>query len=204
MKTIKLVIAMVVGMMVLHSANAQKTNKVKKQLYWQVDLSTGSFMEGEYHKSTLCFYREKWLLAIGHSTISYRPADIPNDFDEGKEINSIELVLAGYGKFIPTAHKSLRVLIRADAAFGKYNEKVNFKNTGYKGGGGWLTELVSSKYEYERIEGYAGGLHLLAKAEICSRRVSLGINIDSYITTKIIIVGGGISVGFGKLRRKNN
>lgn len=216
MKTSKLIAGMLIGMMALHNVNAQDTLNIYKPVFWNADITFGIKNQGTYGGAMLRFHREDNFIAFGIRGISYVPKDLPNDyygglfnmFDYEGALNSNTLFLVGYGKFIPSAHKTVRVLLQADAALGKYYEAVNFKRINYNYND--LEFLVipvtvfAGNYEYEINEGFTAGVHLLAKAELCSRFVSLGVNLETFVTTKATAFCAGVSLGFGKLRKKNN
>lgn len=212
MKNLKLITALLIGMMGMQKTNAQDSVKILKPVYWSADITLGAKNQGTYGGAMLRFYREENFVSLGIRGFDYIPEDLPSDYYAGLDIwhsngnlNSNTLFLVGYGKFIPTAHETFRVLLQADAALGKYTEAVNFKRREYENGFvGFLTAAFASNYKYDLAEGFTGGVHLLAKAELCSRFASLGINLETFVTTKTTAFCAGVSLGFGKLRKRNN
>ncbi len=213
MKTLKLIAALLIGMTAWHHANAQDSAKISKPVFWSTDIDFGIKNQGIYGGAMLRFYREKSFIALGVRGFNYVPEDLPSDYYPGLDIwgtgealNSNVLCLLGYGKFFPSAHKTFRILLQADAAFGKYREAVNFKETDFKDLGLFviLAAPFTPNYEYETNEGFTAGIHLLAKADLCSRFASLGVNLETFVTSKTTAFCAGVSVGFGKLRKRNN
>ena len=189
------------------TARGQDTLRTSRPLFWYADLGGGvTHNNGSYGSTTLRFYHEKSFVAIGYGGFNYEPDDLPGDYTPGafggsNNLNSNSLLLLGYGTFINTAHQSARVLIEADAAIGSNRMAVNFRPVPA------LTQLffgfLTGNYEYDRETEFTMGVRLLGKAELCSRTFSLGINMETFITTSSIAIGMGFSVGVGKLRKKN-
>lgn len=209
MKTSKLIAAFLIGMITLHYANAQDSIKIYKPVFFSTDLILGIKNQGVYGGAMLRIYRDKSFVAFGVSDFDYVPETLPSDYYPGlniwgsaESLNSNTLCLIGYGKFIPSSHQTFRILFQADVAFGKYNEAINFKRNDFKGIE--LFGLFVPNYEYKRVQGFTAGVHLLAKAEICSRFASVGVNLETFLTTKTTAFCAGVSVGFGKLRKRNN
>ncbi|MBK5285988.1 MAG: hypothetical protein JJE25_11360 [Bacteroidia bacterium] len=192
------------------TARGQDTLQIQRPLFWHMDLVGGVTNLGSFGSATLRFYHEKSFVAIGYGGFNYEPDDLPSDYHTGAfaaafgasdNLNSNSLLLLGYGTFINTAHQNARVLIEADAAIGSNRMAVNFRPVPA------LTQLffgyVTGNYEYDYEMEFTIGVRLLGKAELCSRTFSVGINMETYITTSTAAVGIGLSLGVGKLRKKN-
>src|SRR5204862_4502701 len=101
------------GVIILR-AHAQDTVQTQRPLFFQVDFAVGGTQRGSGYFSTIArFYHEKSFISAGTGGFVYTPGNLPPGFDAGalstNHTNSLNLYFAGYGTFLPSAHRPSRI-----------------------------------------------------------------------------------------------
>ncbi|GEM_PF-6553759 len=214
-KVIMIACSIIAGKGLAESLNAQDSIKAGIPIYVSFDFGGGYSNNGYYEGAILRAYKMKNFLNVGYRVFHYVPDNFPEDyyseffgFKSSNAINQSGLILIGIGRFLHDAHRRSRLLFQANLAFGKYTKAVNFQKLEKDTGNfySWFSFPAifgETNYKYEKRSGFNSGLNLLVKTELCSRRLSIGINFESIISLQTTSFCAGLSIGFGKLRRKN-
>jgi hypothetical protein len=196
-----------VGLMSFNTSFAQDTTRMQRPLFFQVDFAVGATQRTSGYFSAIArFYHEKSFVSIGTGGFNYKPDNLPPDFNPGwygsYNLNSTNLYFVGYGTFLPSAHKPKRILLEAGAGIGNHRKAVNYTPVNP------VTQIffgfITSSYDYSYKNEFTVCLHLLAKAELCSRVLSVGVNLEALATTSTSSIGVGISFGLGRMRKRNS
>jgi hypothetical protein len=201
-KAIFLIIALVFS-------NAKIMTAQTDEAYWNLEIPLGTTKEGYFSGFMFKFHQEDWMFAIGYRYFNYLPEDLPKDYSPAvslfsystRSLNNNSLFYLGTGRYVTNIHKPARILVQGGGVIGGYHEAENFRPISVSSSG-LFSFSHGSNYTFSSRKGFVIGGHLLSKMELCARGVSIGINLESFLTTKKIAFGAGLSLGFGRMRKR--
>ena len=212
---LKIIAIALAHIILIQFSNAQTPKS--DPVYWNIDFTIGETTNGRLGGGLLKFHYDRKIISIGYRRFTYLPKDLPEDFiapsrNAGKPtdfLNANSLLYVGIGRYVTNFQYPARILIQAGGVIGAYKEANNFKKlltsqVTSSGSSGFCVICsgppIVSNYSYSYEKGFTAGVHILSKAELCTRGLSIGINLEGVITTSTYAIGAGISIGFGKMR----
>jgi hypothetical protein len=210
MKKFVIKIKSIIIILVLILFNASLITAQSDEVYWNLEVPLGTTKEGHFSGFMFKFHQEDWMFAIGYRYFNYLPDDLPADYSPAaslfsnstRSLNNNSLFYLGTGRYVTNIHKPARILVQGGGVIGGYHEAENFRRIPGTSSGLFNLYSQPSNYTFTSKKGFVIGGHLLSKMELCTRAVSFGINLESFLTSKKIAFGAGLSLGFGRMRKR--